>query len=935
MSGGNPRDLLDARNRQIPPDEWWSARVNPGLINALRLIHRVSNLPTSSYWDSEASLGRRAPRGQNQAVQILTCIFRAAQEEERHMAEEDAEILADDCPMNGFIDQPTEGGRLPKEAARPDWRDNEAFGSRSAERLERPTASRNLRTTLESSSLLVSGEGGTTTQHDGLLRHDSHGAEPLAFTREIAALPALHAGAFERQHANHQEWAARRASREPPSHFSDAADTARTAGNIAQPAPSAPPLEAENAWAFAMQPSAPITRISQTFGQAPAQGTAGLSVSLAPRSGPARQDEELSEVSTPRRGRPVRTHSSPDLSGAISYADKEKLKGNQRRYVDGLKLKMTPTTYLVDFQAQVENALRKCPHLDEDEKAELILPMLSPEVKNKLEGVSSMLIPKGPEVVMDALKSAYPARVLDLNFKLDQLEMPEQMTATEFVAKAQLAHQQCQVRLPRVYSRIQSIYAKASVAFMQACQQADQMIKSHRKLTGQPVADDYDMPWDDFRKLADAFDSDRAVTAAIRSKVRQSRELKNLAGNQATSSRTRSGPRTPTAAAAAVETQPDRGRPWDSQPYQPRPRSASAHSNKSGGYQSDGYKSGGSHASQYQDRYRDRNKSKSPGRQAQAGGTPFRKDFVKSDGHKRNPSGDKATISMITFPGVNWIAVNLMRPAQSTDEADTCDTAPIVISTLPVSATSTTAVSVNAVNRRPNLPEGITAPELDAADQETAVKSLPEAMRRGLREVPNLPSNSPYAKILNAQFMLTFRQLAGLVGDDEFASICKQLLDLGLQREGRRHTIAQSHAAAQIFKLTLQELPCFRRPLGSTTTPLPEAPVLAATPLLTRDVTIIGMTELKAHLDDKRRARRNIRVDSGAAVSCISAATMTRDAKHLLQHGQLCHHSAHPHDAFWICCSPHQGHQDSVFCPDHHWQAGLQAQLLCGPRLGD
>ncbi len=37
--------------------------------------------------------------------------------------------------------------------------------------------------------------------------------------------------------------------------------------------------------------------------------------------------------------------------------------------------------------------------------------------------------------------------------------------------------------------------------------------------------------------------------------------------------------------------------------------------------------------------------------------------------------------------------------------------------------------------------------------------NLPEAMRRGLRQVQNLPVNNPYAKLLGAQFMMSFRQL--------------------------------------------------------------------------------------------------------------------------------------------------------------------------------
>ena len=54
----------------------------------------------------------------------------------------------------------------------------------------------------------------------------------------------------------------------------------------------------------------------------------------------------------------------------------------------------------------------------------------------------------------------------------------------------------------------------------------------------------------------------------------------------------------------------------------------------------------------------------------------------------------------------------------------------------------------------------------------------------------------------------------------------------------------------------------------------------------TVEKAIVGMTCITGHLDDAQRHERTLRLDSGAAVSCISKRALSRDAKHLLVHGK-------------------------------------------------
>ena len=78
-------------------------------------------------------------------------------------------------------------------------------------------------------------------------------------------------------------------------------------------------------------------------------------------------------------------------------------------------------------------------------------------------------------------------------------------------------------------------------------------------------------------------------------------------------------------------------------------------------------------------------------------------------------------------------------------------------------------------------------------------------MRRGFKRVQNLPVQSPYAKILNAHFYMTFRQLAGLCMDEDFVKICKDLIDVSLRSSQRQDTRDSSAAAVAIFQMAFRD----------------------------------------------------------------------------------------------------------------------------------
>ena len=501
----------------------------------------------------------------------------------------------------------------------------------------------------------------------------------------------------------------------------------------------------------------------------------------------------------------MRSTSSPSLLSVNAYRAKEA----DRKMIAMMELKFAVGDYLVPFITRAQKAMTKCTGLALDEQADMILPMLKPCVKARLGGKQWLVCPANPEQIFQGLRQEFPPSKAALGIALSQLNHDEREPAVSYLNRVHTLYMQHQVSLPDSHTECLTIYMRSHARFIKHCNDYRQTLALRDRLPD-AEADAAPMVWDDFHALARKFDQEQELMTVV-NKRPKSNELRALTGNQTTGSRTRSG-RTD-GVVNALDANPDhRGR--STERYTPRPRDASRPRSNSAGsnrdaplQRSNSWKSNGS-------RPPSRERHAGPGRPWQdnpprsprtgpPGSTPHSKDFKKTPIERTASGNTAANASLVQIPGINWISVNLIRPlGQSSVDAE-IDRDPIVISTLP-GRQITDSESVKLCNatatRRPNLPEAINPDEMDENDK---LLAIPEAMRRGLRTVQNLPVNNPYAKILNSQFMLSFRQLAGLCLDSEFAGICKTLLEVGLRKEGMQQSIATSRAAAVIFKLAL------------------------------------------------------------------------------------------------------------------------------------
>ena len=386
------------------------------------------------------------------------------------------------------------------------------------------------------------------------------------------------------------------------------------------------------------------------------------------------------------------------------------------------------------------------------------------------------------------------------------------------------------------------------------------------------------LEWADLQTMAREYDSRRQLTDDSAKQGKPSQEAKRLAGNQTYGNRTRSG----NAGIHAVDAQSPRGR---GQQYNPDNRGSTPNSQS-------GYVSGGSDADPRRNRNRTPSRDgrpqgtpKSPKQSGNPGTTPFK--FQRG-----NPGASSSNQTNIAAVEMNVIGVNLIKSIEWAAHDAVTDDKPIVISTLHhIQPSMMSEVSISSSNKRGNLPEGVSQEELDA-DREPL--NLLEAMRRGLRQVQNLPIQNPYAKLLSAQFMLTFRQLAGLCMDEEFRDVCKQLLELSLKRDARQETVASSRAAVTILRVALADLPHAKLQPGMRIVPTPsqdsEAIPAGVHNIIPQDrliMAIVGMAKVEAFLDERCSVQQYLKLDSGAAISCLSHAALIRDRDILLMHGTL------------------------------------------------
>ena len=452
--------------------------------------------------------------------------------------------------------------------------------------------------------------------------------------------------------------------------------------------------------------------------------------------------------------------------------------------------------------------------------------------------------------------------------------------AMDFLNKVQKLYVFHQIVLPHTFKEIMDIYLATSPSFVAYCAQQVQLKEHHHMSIGKDVKS-IRYTWDDMLKWGQDYDMQRDVMIGVKARHRDISSLNSAPSTH--NMKIRGGRNTNVSTAEPATPQ---GRQYDSQP-------GSARSYRSA--QDDGYASSGG-ASHQSRRSFQSNSGRSPRDRSASGGTPYAsasKPIHKTPSGRSGNRSDNANISSLQ-PVLNWLQVNIIHTLKLSEEEVEVDDQPIIISTLPPAATAQSAdAEVNAVNRSnrcPNLPEPISQDDLDADNEPL---NLPEAMRRGLRQVQNLPVSNPYAKLLGAQFMMSFRQLAGLCGDQEFSDICQKLLDLSLRRSDREDLVTSSRAAVDILQLAFSELPIARvcpdrRPVQSleqlqTRSPTPKH-LQKGKPV---SLSIVHMAQFSICIDLDRNLHRLVKLDSGAGISCISLDALQADKKSLLTHGKL------------------------------------------------
>ncbi len=885
LQDGGLRDL--AKKDRFPPKQWWTKRIHPALVEGYELVYQAYDIDPSYLWQSEQALGEGSQARGNLLSWILAAQVKAAKEVLALREQEDTLLLSGKDPTLRELgwsspDEPVQGSQ-PQTAAVPTsaplaqpvaqsnaaWQENNAYVADPVSRMTASKAVRNLSTALDGSSQgLADGQAknnatGMATQAPvtDAARVDTSGEGQSLFDRRLAARDAvLHA---------------RRAL---PSQ-TDQPLTIRIPPQT--PRPDGEPSTLTGPAQPAASSSGVIIAVPQVQ-----SGDSG--------AGPSNQSLLPAEVSvkTPTgRGTLTKSTSSPHLAAAypdapvpvmpvqpISRVDLIKIKDSEKRDVKGLQLLFSPDDYLDEFIRRAEKPLAKATSLDEDEKADLLLTMLAPEVKKALQGQSALTNPARPQLVYDMLRAKFPANDGQLRIALAKTRMLESGKALDFLENVQRLFVTHQIVLPNTHKELMDIYIQACPTFVEYCTMKVSLREHHATSTGMDVkAIVY--CWDDLLKWGQAYDVQRDLMNGVKARHRDISTLSSAHSTHAM--KTRNGRRTNVSSA---EPDTPQGRSFGSQPD-------SARSYRSA--QDDGYASSGGQSHQSRRSYQS-NSGKSPRGRSASGGTPFaRRPFQKTPSGRNGSRSDNANVSTAQL-ALNWLQVNLIGTLKLSELEAELDSQPIVISTLPnIALSGKPQASVNAVsrsNRRPNLPEPINPEDLDADNEPL---NLPEAMRRGLRQVQNLPVSNPYAKLLGAQFMMSFRQLAGLCGDKEFADICQRLLELSLKRSDREDLVTTTRAAVDILQLAFSELPIARihpdrrpaqlpeqlRPAASVANSLHKGHPLA--------ISIVHMAEITICIDLDTKAIRRVKLDSGAGISCISMDTLQNDKKFLLTHGKL------------------------------------------------
>ncbi len=870
------------RRDTFPSDEWFNPKFPRKFLEIMRLISRAYRISPRHIWDMEYVLGADSEIGLHVLHYLLLAMAKSASEV---VAQEEAEdggeaVLAPDDPLSDFVVPAREvSGRTPQRLAPPG---RVAYVPSAAARL----VYRSLQSEIDADARLAlqSAACNGTTSAAGPsavtveAEHLRSATEPRRLLVNTGHDPAFEGrrAALEGALRNHRERS------EQPAEIQPAGD-----------APGSTTQSGEQ---------------QLTVNNIPDSGAGPSQSSGTHEARPSVNEGEV-QTDTPRL-RPVRTTSSPNLrSLAVQAApthvtttsnltpegrpmnDQElsKLQDSQKKSIMAQKITFGIKDYLEDFIRRLEMPLRRARHVPSDEQAECIPSMLSHEVKARCAGNSALLQPKSPDQIYQMLRVEFPARDDHLLIDLQDQQMADTETAVDFMQRAQQIFVRHQVTLPATHDKCMMVYMRGSQSFVRhVADDFKQRMLMARQVGQNPTAVRFG--WAELQALARDFDAERALFKGLKSR---GREMKSLAKDAnphypPQPSKLRSGRQE--AHVSAIDTprtdasrSPSRGRQSERDPSEYRHRSPSA-----SGYASD--KSRVSDRSRYQSPRSSFNEPKSPTKD-NAGRTPAyhrnhnRAPFQRPPFAKSNSGASQGANINAQLVFLNWVHVNMVRSIPVSEEV--ADEDPIVISTLsPAGATPLSAPVMAASNRRPVRPEGLTHEELD---MDNTPINLPEAMRRGLQHVQSLPVNNPYTKLLNAQFMMSFKQVAGLCQDEEFSTICKNLLELSLRRDSRQNLIASTRAAVDILQMACAELPVQHLALDRTPVSIPDRPMQMSTVNAHRTLvmSLAHMTGLKGTVDAAGHVSRLFRLDSGAAVSSMSREAFDRDAKHILPRANL------------------------------------------------
>ena len=200
------------------------------------------------------------------------------------------------------------------------------------------------------------------------------------------------------------------------------------------------------------------------------------------------------------------------------------------------------TDYLDGFVKKVEKPLSRALQLDPDEKADLLVAMLTKDVKDRLMGRQALITPTDFEQVFAMLREEFSTRYDQLLLDLRGLTMASDETLVAFVQRAQKAYVQNQMPLPTTQADLMRVWIQGTAQFIKTFPdelRTRKAVAQHIGLLDKPA-----LGWDE--NWARLHDSLRQVMSEVSRKTYQpqailSYELRGLADNSLRTSRTRSG----------------------------------------------------------------------------------------------------------------------------------------------------------------------------------------------------------------------------------------------------------------------------------------------------------------------------------------------------------------------------------------------------------